>query len=387
MRRRSYPLLLATLALGVTGVGQAQESRRAADYEPLAAGTVLKVRLDERLNSAQVRPGHRFTGTVQTDEDGSGLPGGTQVVGVVRDARAATKSQPGILDVDFTGLEFPNGRVYPITGALQALDEGSVSRSANGRLVARRASKSDRMKWVGYGAGAGALIALLTKGNLLTNAILGAAGGYLYDRLKRDRDNGGYANVNLKEGAEFGVRLDQQFAYLPASDSRLDRVPRSDEALGGIYRDDANSRGRRDRSIDRNRAPSLERDASGIEVLVDDRPVAFGAARPMRSGGAVMAPLVPVMRATGARYFYNPLTREVSVTTNSGTVRTTVGSAVALVNGERVRLAEPVRNIDGVLYAPEQFIELASGMQVSWDDRAQTLRLTRGVEDRDRDRR
>jgi hypothetical protein len=216
MKRRgsSCSLLIVALAVGMTGVGQAQVTRRTAEYEPLPSGTVLKARLDAGLNSSRVRPGQRFTGTLQPDDDRSGLPEGTQVVGVVREARAATKNQPGVLDVDFTEIEFPNGRVYPITGALTALDSASVTRATNGRLVAKRTNKSDRMKFVGYGAGAGALIALLTKGNLLTNAVLGAAGGYVYDRLRKDRQKGSYSNVNLKEGAEFGVRLDQQFAYL-----------------------------------------------------------------------------------------------------------------------------------------------------------------------------
>jgi hypothetical protein len=52
----------------------------------------------------------------------------------------ATKNQPGLLDVEFTALDFPNGRVYPITGALTSLDGKSVSRTASGRLLAKHTS-------------------------------------------------------------------------------------------------------------------------------------------------------------------------------------------------------------------------------------------------------
>lgn len=402
-RGSSGPLLIAALALGVPGSAGAQIGRT-AEYDRFPVGTVLKARLDDRLSSAQARPGQRFTATVQSDDDRSGLPEGTRVVGVVREARAASRTQPGVLDVDFTTLDFPNGRVYPISGALTSLDSNSVSRSANGRLVAKRSKSSDRTKFIGYGAGAGAIIALLGKGNLLTNALFGAAGGYVYQQLQKDKSKGGYANVDLKEGAEFGVRLTQQFAYTPASDVRrdrstvdrpLDRIPREGEAqLGTLYRDDETARTRRDRVTDRDRTPlerdrlsTLNRTGAGIAVTLDDRAVMFGTARPMRSGDTVMVPLVPVMRAAGARYFYNPITREVSITTQQGTVRGAVGSATVTANGERVPLAEPIRNTDGVLYAPDQFLELAAGLRTSWDERTQTLRLTRPTPERDRDRR
>lgn len=382
--RRSFALLFA-LAVGVAGSAEAQNQRRGIETVRLPAGTVLQVRLDERLSSAQARPGDRFTATTQPDEDRSGLPPGTRVVGVVREARVASKEQPGILDVEFTAIELPGGRSYPISGVLTSLDSNSVSRAEDGRLVAKRRGTNDRMRFIGYGAGAGALIALLTRGDLLTNILLGAGGGFLYDQLRRDRQRGQYADVDLKPGAEFGVRLDQQFTYLPVSDRRVDGARRSDEALGGLYRE-REPRARRDRVSGPERTvPGLEV-GGRIDVAIEDRPVVFGAARPMLSANAVMIPVAPVLRAANLRYFYNPLTREISVTSDSGVARATVGSDVATVGGDRVRLEEPPRTIDGVLYVPERFIELAAGLEASWDDAGQTLRFRRGSAPRDRDR-
>jgi hypothetical protein len=375
--------LIAALALAGVGSARAEDAGRTAEYQRLRVGTVLKVRLDAGLNSAQARSGQRFTATVQPEEDRSGLPAGTQVVGVIREARAATKEQPGVLDVDFTSLEFPTGRAYPITGELTSLDAKSVSRTADGRLVAKQQSNNNnRMKFIGYGAGAGAVIALLTKGDVLTNALLGAAGGYLYDLLRKDRAKGRYANVDLKEGAEFGVRLDQQFAFLPVSERRTDRVPRAEEALGSLYRDDDAARSRRDRVSERDRA--VRRAGAGIEVSLESGPVNFGAARPMREGNTVMVPAAPVLRAAGVRYFYNPLTRELSVGAGTASVRATVGSTVAIAGGTRVQMEEPVRSIEGVIYVPDRFLELATGLRMSWDEEDQTLRLTRSGLDRDR---
>jgi hypothetical protein len=370
------PMLVGLLALGVTGAAMAQRDYgRTAAYETLPAGTVLKVRLEDRLNSSQAQPGQRFTATVKSDEDRSGLPTGTRVEGVVREARAASKSQPGVLDVDFTALQLPDGRDYPIRGSLTSLDSSNVTRAADGRLVSRQNSKSDRVKFIGYGAGAGALFSLLTKGGLLKGALIGAAGGYLYDQLTKNKGKGGYSNVDLREGSEFGVRLDQQFALLPVSNgsSPLTRSDRYDPGLHGRPRSDSSVSARRDRF------DSSIRDSGSVSVLVDGRAVSFGSARPMRIGDTMMYPLAPVLEAAGQRQFYNPLTRTITINRGQESMTATAGSDVVTVNGERERLAEPIRTINGSLYVPERFLELATGMNATWDQARQTLRLGGGV--------
>lgn len=389
MRRMMQPsLLIAAMALGMTGPTFAQEYRRGVDTVSLPAGTVLRARLDQRLNSAQAGTGQRFYATVETDEENTGLPSGTRVQGVVREARRATKDAPGVLDVSFTSLEFPSGRIYPITGALTSLDSKSVSRTASGRLVSKRSAKSDRMKFIGYGAGAGALIGLLTGRNILTDALLGAAGGYLYTQLKKDKADGGYKNVDLKEGAEFGVRLDRQFALTSLEDRRLDDPYYVDPQPGGLDRDVEVRRGRRDRTYDRDRAPLDLRNRNGIGVTVDGRAVSFGTARPMEVDNTVLVPLAPVMSAVGMRYSYNPLTREVRINGSQGVVRGSVGSTTAEVDGQEVRLDEPIRNTGGALYVPDRFLELATGMRASWNEGDRTLRLNRSTLNlRNRDRR
>jgi hypothetical protein len=383
--QKTRPLALATvLALGVTGSALAQGYSRTADSDQLPAGTVLKVRLDDRLNSAEARPGQRFTATVRPDEDRSGLPEGTRVEGVIRTASAASKDKPGVLDVDFTTLSFPNGRSYPITGSLTSLDTKSVERTADGRLVSKRNSSSEKMKFIGYGAGAGALIGLLTKGNLLTNALLGAAGGYLYGQLAKDKANGGYRNVDLKEGSEFGVRLDQRFAYTTASYQPYDRygqpTARRDSAYNRGYN---NSNGNRGVDL---RNPGYRGDRTGIGVVMNDREVSFGATRPMRVGSAVLVPVAPVMNAAGVPYRYDRASREITVNGDQGTVRLTVGSSVAWADGRRVSLQAPARIINGSLYVPDRFVELATGLRSHWDAGSQTLLFGTQETDRNRDR-
>jgi hypothetical protein len=44
--------------------------------------------------------------------------------------------------------------------------------------------------------------------SVIKGVLLGAAAGYLYGRTQKDKNR----DVDLKEGAEFGVRLDQRLA-------------------------------------------------------------------------------------------------------------------------------------------------------------------------------
>jgi hypothetical protein len=178
----------------------------------LPAGTVIPVKLDDTLTSNENREGDKFTATVVSGRDDAGLPSGTRIEGVVREAVAASGGKPGVIDVDFRRVIFPGGEARNIDAGVISLDNKSISRNADGYLEAKgRNEGNERLKWVGIGAGAGLLISTLTKGNTLVNTILGAGAGYLYNELQRK----GAGNVNLKAGTEMGVKLNSALAYSP----------------------------------------------------------------------------------------------------------------------------------------------------------------------------
>jgi hypothetical protein len=179
------------------------------------AGTVIPFKMTNKLTSNGSRKGQKFTGTMQTDGGGDygGLPSGTIVEGHVNVVRAKTTKAPGVLGLAFDRMRLPNGQTYAIHGSLIGLDGKSVD-NQDGRLVAKAGSKND-LKYVGYGAGAGALVALVTKGNLLTNSVIGAALGYGYSRLQKSPSK--FNNVTLKPGTKFGVRLDRAMSFRSAS--------------------------------------------------------------------------------------------------------------------------------------------------------------------------
>jgi len=75
------------------------------------------------------------------------------------------------------------------------------------------------------------------------------------------------------------------------------------------------------------------------------------------------------------------------VSGGQGDVRATVGRTEVWVSGQRVSLEEPARSMEGTLYVPDRFLELATGMRAFWDESSQTLRLTRRGINRDPDNR
>jgi hypothetical protein len=176
----------------------------------LPAATVIPVTLDDQLSSNENREGDRFTATVESGRDDAGLPSGTKVEGVIREAVPARNGKPGVLDVDFRRVVFPNGDTRTLDASLISLDNKAISRTSEGRLEAHgRNEGNERLKWVGIGAGAGLLISTLTKGNTLVETLLGAGAGYLYNEVQRK----GASNVNLKAGTEMGVKLNRSIAF------------------------------------------------------------------------------------------------------------------------------------------------------------------------------
>lgn len=170
-------------------------------------GTVIPVTLDEEISSNTARKGDRFTTTVRSSSDDyMGLPIGTKIEGRVVAAKAKEGRNPGMLELDFRRVVLPDGRAIQMDGSLIGLDDKSVTRDDNGVYTARSDKKDERMVYAGYGAGAGLLVGLLTK-KPLEGALLGGVLGYLFGEVQKNQERA--ADVRLRSGTEFGVRLDK----------------------------------------------------------------------------------------------------------------------------------------------------------------------------------
>jgi hypothetical protein len=194
-------LLWAALAFALLTVGPARA-------QSVPAGTVVKVRLLEGLNSETTRVGDRIRVQV-TDDDRSGLDRETAFVGRVTEVQQASKTQPGIINIRFGVIE-RNGAWQNVSGGLYGLNERDVREDASGRLVGKQGGgKRDTAKFIGYGAAGGAVVGYLLKnksGSAITGGLVGALAGYLYSESQKDKSS--FQKVDLKEGAEFGIMLD-----------------------------------------------------------------------------------------------------------------------------------------------------------------------------------
>jgi hypothetical protein len=176
------------------------------------AGVVVPITLDQELSSSTARVGDVFTATVKSERLGdSEFPGGTKIEGVITEAQARTGSEPGVLDMKFRNAILPDGTRIGLNGQLIALDSNGVV-NTNGRIVAPAAKGGgNKLKVIGIGAGVGYVIGkVLLKKDGILSAVLGAAGGFLYDASKSKAKT---ADARLAAGTALGVRLNSGVAY------------------------------------------------------------------------------------------------------------------------------------------------------------------------------
>lgn len=180
------------------------------------ANAVVPVTLDQTLSSATARVGDTFTATVKSEQEGdSEFPVGTQLRGRVTEVRVKTDGSPGILGLEFYEAILPNNRNVALRGDLISLDGDNVTRQSDGRIIAAPGKGGTDVKVVGIGAAAGFVLGKVLDKNSLITSILGAAGGYLYDR---SRDKGKEREAVVSSGTTLGVRLTQSVTYTDTSD-------------------------------------------------------------------------------------------------------------------------------------------------------------------------
>ncbi len=186
----------------------------------MPAGTVMPFRLNQGLSSDGSKVGDHFRASLDTGDSThyQGISSGSMLEGHVDVARAKNGQTPGVLGLAFDKVVTPSGQSYPIYGTLIGLDEDSVM-NQNGRLVAKPKAKNDSLKWVGYGAGGGALIAVLTKNNILTSTLIGGALGWLAGEISKNPSKSN--NVNQESGTKFGVRLTRDLLIRVPSNSDI----------------------------------------------------------------------------------------------------------------------------------------------------------------------
>lgn len=194
--------------------GNNNSGQEVAGTVTIPSGAVVPVTLDATLTSETARVGDSFSATVKSERAGdSEFPTGTKLRGRVSEVRAKGNGTPGVLGLEFRQAVLPNGRTVAVSGDLISLDDDSVTNSG-GRIMAKPGEGGTDVKVIGIGAAAGYVLGKVLNKNEVITGILGAAGGYLYDR---SRDKGKEQEAVVEAGSTLGVRLSQSVSYSDAS--------------------------------------------------------------------------------------------------------------------------------------------------------------------------
>src|SRR5215813_7106729 len=198
--------------LSVTVTAQRRSTANRPVYYSVPANTVMRVRLNQDLNSEKGRVGDTFTATTVDPVYSSGgvllAPQGSTVTGVITHIQRAQKNgQPASMDVQFTSLRLPNGRHRQINGSLTDLSSKGGKSDNEGGVTANKTSNR-KAKFIGGGAAGGALIGAIAGGGkgLAIGAGVGAVTGLIGGKVKKGHE------VKVKSGTEFGVILNRSFS-------------------------------------------------------------------------------------------------------------------------------------------------------------------------------
>ena len=176
--------------------------------------TVIRVRINESLNSGNARVGDRFssnvTEPVYANNGTEVMPIGSKIWGHVTQVNRAQKRSPGNITVAFDSCQTPNGRSYPINGSLASLQTDDVNADNEGMVKGTSNKKRDAV-FIGGGTAGGAIIGGIAGGGkgALIGGILGGALGTGARVIEKEKE------AEVKSGTEFGVILNRSVA-MPA---------------------------------------------------------------------------------------------------------------------------------------------------------------------------
>jgi hypothetical protein len=118
--------------------------------------------------------------------------------------------------------------------------------------------------------------------------------------------------------------------------------------------------------------PAIERPTRPIAIVINGEPLESGV-KPQVVGERLLVPVRDVLGALGIAIERRG--NQIAARLPTGSVKVTVGSATASVNGSPVTLDAPVVDIGGATYAPLRLLTAALGAQVSYDQRGARVEI------------
>ncbi|UJF34216.1 copper amine oxidase N-terminal domain-containing protein [Paenibacillus hexagrammi] len=109
-----------------------------------------------------------------------------------------------------------------------------------------------------------------------------------------------------------------------------------------------------------------------VQVYIDDKPITFEV-QPFIDSGTTMVPFRSAFEALGMKVNWDGDKQEVTAEGEQASLKLTIGSKAVTVGGESKELEVAPLIEQGVTFVPLRFIGEASGREVSWDGRTQTV--------------
>jgi hypothetical protein len=214
-----FTLLLLLLFFNQWASAQTKPQLRTDDSSAytLPPGTVIRVRMDNGINSRSANVNDTFTTTVSVPvfvRSIEVVPAGTVIEGrVVKVEHAKRGGTAGFISVTFETLRLPGGAVRKIAGELSDDEEENNSSGTDGQSVEGDDSTAENVAFIAGGAGAGAVVGGLAKGGsgAAIGGVIGAGAGALASFLRKGEE------AVIKTNAQLAVVL-KQSVTLPARD-------------------------------------------------------------------------------------------------------------------------------------------------------------------------
>ena len=187
-------------------------TRPAMPMYTVAAGQIIRAKMNQTLSSKTAVEGNSFTARVTEPIYSSTgvivIPEGSTLTGRVDSVTRARKGgNPGAIDVSFTSVRLPNGRVRAINGSLTDL-ESKTAKSDNEGTASGDRMKNRKIIFIGGGGAGGAVLGAAVGGGkgALIGGLIGAGAGLLGERMTKGEE------ATVKSGQEFGVYLNQSIS-------------------------------------------------------------------------------------------------------------------------------------------------------------------------------
>jgi hypothetical protein len=97
---------------------------------------------------------------------------------------------------------------------------------------------------------------------------------------------------------------------------------------------------------------------------------------PVIIGGNAYLPIRAISESFGAAVDWDDETLTVTVSTEDGVVECTINNSIAYVDGEAIQIDMPPLLIEGYTFVPLRFMTESIGLQVQWNEQAQTINLS-----------